>query len=284
MEKTERKIEFDASKILKCIRHIAHVNNTVTKIYHLAKDCSVNTVTPLETDGLAFVFPDEKGEVKVTSEIISDWIFRKAFEDIIIGLTESLIEIHRLLNIYSIAKESEVTPFENQEIMEETMRAIAIKPSKLPLPVLMKEIEIIINEPLQYRGEISSINQVRNCLVHRNSIVSLADINDPNSKLLCLSYIDLVIFMQTGGNIIELTKEVKNHSPYVENLLCQYIQKKISFSLNEKVVINADIFKGATNTCILFIQELIRKLPISDTIKNSIIQPYQMNLCAENIH
>jgi len=266
-----RTISFDANRIIKSIHHISEVSNVVTAIYGATKNRNHVDIDALETDGLGFVFPDNVGNTIVSSQGISNWIFRKAFEDFIIGLTQSLIEIYVFLEIYDLAKKSETVPLNPQLTVEGLQAGFLKKANKLPFPVLQTEIERLLNVPLAYKDEIATINQVRNCLVHRNALVD-------DDKPLTLRYIDMHVVVQLNGEIIEVTKEFKKKRTLVEGINIQNTTKTLIFPIGSKVSMTPDIFKGVTYTCILFIHELVRKLPIDENVKRILAPPFQLKL------
>jgi hypothetical protein len=266
-----RTISFDTNRIIKSIHHISEVSNVVTAIYGATKNHNHVYIDALETDGLGFVFPDNAGNNIVSSQGISNWIFRKAFEDFIIGLTQSLIEIYVFLEIYDLAKKSETAPLNPQLTVDGLQTSFSKKANKLPFPVLQTEIERLLNIPLAYKEEIATINQVRNCLVHRNARVD-------DSKPLTLRYIDLRIDVRVNGEIVEVTKEFKKKRTLVEEMGVQKIIKTLIFDRGSKVVMTPDIFKGVTYTCILFIHELVRNLPIDENIKTKLAPHFQIKV------
>ena len=266
MKTRGHQIEFNTAKINSCLSHIAEVSNIVTTIFHLSKNQTNNEILPLETDSLSFVF-GENGNASVTSEKINEWIFRKAFEDCIIGVTQSLIEAYKFIKISTRSRESSSKPFGSIEQINDLLVQLEATANKLHLPVLIQEIEKEISEELFLKKEILSINQIRNCLVHRNGYVSSQDINDLECKSLILKYIDMKIYIEVEGQIIELTNEIKKQKLLVTQLIVEYPFCTVKFKMGEKLILNADIFKGITWTCIEFTNKLINNLPLPDDVK-----------------
>lgn len=282
MQASKHGYEFNVVKILACIRHIAMVSNVVTAIYHTTKNYSANCTAPLETNGLGFVFPSENGEAHVNADMIHDWVLTKAFEDFIVGLSQSLIEACRFLDIAALAERSKHSPFQGYEAMRNAMDGIMNSYNRAHVPEMLDLIEKGIKSPLPLKEEILSINKVRNCLVHRNGLVTTGDINDKDKKSLVLKYCDLAMFIQYNDQIIPLTREVKESRTYAHKLLAAHVHDEVAFRLNQKVQLTPDIFKSITYTSIVFIQNLIALLPVPDEIKASLIQPLTVALSATN--
>ena len=219
---------------------------------------------------MGFVFTDEKGQSQISSEIVSNWIFRKAFEDVIIGLTLSLIQAYTLLEIKERSQRSTAIPFESAEAIQNEIDKIGIQARKLPFPALIDNIESHISDTLFFKEEIISINQIRNCLVHKNGIVQNAQMS--------LKYIDSKVSVKTADSVVELTKEVKDQNIPIQGMSFEEIRRENNFRAGDKVQISSDMFKAITYTCIRFVHEMIRNLPIPEDQKTSLIQPMMATL------
>jgi len=262
-------IQFNTTNILKFINHISGVSNVVATIHHLSKSGELDSFPPLETDGLPIGFENEQGNIHVTCEDISNWIFLKAFEDLIVGLTQSLIEAYSLLKLHTLSERTAVQPITSQQEFETELKNISSKGPKLNFPTLIEEIEKMVGGTLSLREDILSINQVRNCLVHKNGLAPT-----PFS----LSYIEMRMIVRKDGELIRLTKELKKSRFSADQLFMQNMPAKHEFVIGEKITMTADLFKDVTYTCILFVHELVLKLPLPDEIKQQIIQPFKIQL------
>jgi len=254
-------IKFDTDRFTKFITHIAYVSNVVTATIHATKDRTVEQLTPLETDGLAIVFSDKDGNSEVSAKHISDWVFKKAFEDLIVGMTQSLVEIAIYLGTASLAETTKDNPFPNETAAREAIEKISIKSKTANVPTLLDTIEKLLNTPLILRNEVESINKVRNCFVHHESRVKEVD-------GLMLKYVKQQMHAQVNGELFPVTVEFKSKRTQVEALYYGYLAIDVPFKTGEKITVSADIFKDVTWTCIWFFQEMIRKMPLTDEVKN----------------
>jgi len=57
---------------------------------------------------------------------------------------------------------------------------------------------------LRYEYQITTLSKVRNCLVHRNSIVTIKDINDKTNNLLRAQYSRMKMYTEKDGQETEL--------------------------------------------------------------------------------
>lgn len=267
MNKTE--IQFNVSNILKFINHISVVSNIVATIHHLSKTNEVDVFQPLDTDGLSIGFATEQGSIHANADDISGWIFQKAFEDFIVGLTQSLIEVYSLLKLHALSKRTALQPIISKQQLEDELKTIGVKGAKLNFPTIIEEIEKMLGQKLMFREEILSVNYVRNCFVHKGGIASTS---------FSLRYIEMRMIIKNNGELMRLTKELKKNKVAADQLFIQKVSARQTFEAGEKIIVSADVFKDVTYTCILFINELILKLPLPEEIKDQIIQPFTMQL------
>jgi hypothetical protein len=81
------------------VEQLKHTIRAVTHIYHGVMNYEEDSVPPLQTDSLAITIGDP-GDVIDKAEMRDEtfnWLFKKAFEEFITGLTASLV---RLTNLY----------------------------------------------------------------------------------------------------------------------------------------------------------------------------------------
>jgi hypothetical protein len=271
MEDGRLEIRFEANRLSQFVSHISEVNNVVVAIAHLANRHDLENIDPLKTDGLPFAFVDENGNTKASKEQIHGWVFKKAFEDFTVGLTQSLIEAYTFLRMMALVEAYETIILPDPVILQKELDSITTKAHKLNFPTLISDIGNILGGPLALKEEILSINQVRNCLVHKNSIVT-------DSPVLQLKFLKMRMWVQKDGEMVELTKEVKAQRFHAEKLDIRQMPASLEFKTGEHIVLNADIFKDVTYTCILFINELINKLPLEQSAKDQLVRPFSLNL------
>lgn len=275
MDMMLRQVEFNATGIVKCISHISEVSNIVTAIYHSSNTIATNELFPMETDGLGFVFPNERDETAISSDMILDWVLRKAFEDFIVGLSQSLIEANRFLKLHDLSLRTKDEPIRGQEEMEKILSKIHTEPTRQSVPDLIRTVEEQLSIQLPLKDEILSVNQVRNCLVHRAGIVTD---KDTRTTSLILKYLDLVMYVQhSGGQVDVLTTEIKKRNLIIEHIRFNPVIKVVEFPIGEKIKVDANMFKSVTYTVVNFIHQLVQQMPIPDDIKSRLVQPMKIH-------
>lgn len=246
-------LNFQLDTVLnKFLTHLHYVNQIIAYLYHANRKYNGKTAL-LETDGLPIVVGNllnfDSAELKTESEI---WIFKKAFEELIIGLTLSLIEAHKIFSACDLSRKTRKKPYEEAEIRM-LLEKLEKNPGKLNFPTLIDDIEKYTGRNLLHKSEVLTINQIRNCLVHRNGIVSRKDVNSKSTNELILKYIDLVNFADKDGELIEMKWEHKREPFIITKIGFQNREKEIAFKFGERVRLDQNLFNGVNYTCIFFI-------------------------------
>ena len=83
-----------------------------------------------------------------------------------------MIEADILLKTAELAARYSATVHPDLSILQGELDAISLRAHKLHFPALIEDIEKMLAAALPLKEEILSINQVRNCLVHKNAIVA----------------------------------------------------------------------------------------------------------------
>lgn len=272
-----KKIEFNTERLLAGISHFSKTSSYVTALNHSLKTYNSNDVTPFEVDGLPIIFSSQVGKIVAAKQDTLQWVLKKGFEELIAGLTQSLIEVHRFVMLQSLALKSEqINQYEDQiDLAIERIDNVALAKN---FPTLIDDIEKALNICLTYKEEIISCNQVRNCLVHRLGIVTeKKDINNVTKNSLVLRYRDLKVLAQTPKGIFPLTKELKESEAYVENFIIELdVMKEHIIPVGKEVDITADIYFSVVYTSVRFIHELICKLPIPADVKSRLITQFEI--------
>lgn len=188
-------------------------------------------------------------------ENYKNWLIKKGIEDLIKGLNLTLLDtcIYGVLhkNMDSIKTGGDYNVVVDREIRNTR---------KLGIPQLLKRIDGFLLDTLTHKEKILSINQTRNCLIHRNGLVTNMDANNNNNKALKLSYsgFEVLKISEEGGE-----KEI--NGPFDTNggeVKVSVVEKSKSFELGETLNFDYRDFNEINFTFTLFAHELISKLPI----------------------
>lgn len=254
-----KQIDIEVTEISnRALRQIKATTDAISFLYHALLNFHPTELIPLQTDSFPFNIEDASidnspGAIKKRS---MDWLFKKAFEEFILGLTESLIEAHKFVKFAVLSITSRDTKKMTEEEIDFKIEQISSRPHKLPFPVLLDEIEKELGIVLPLKNEILSINSVRNCLVHRNAVVSKLDLREEFPDCLHLQYLDLVAFYKKGEDMVEMKWEDKKDKLTTNALQFRETFKSVDFKKGEQVSIDQNIFNGVAYTCVIFLQHL----------------------------
>ena len=243
-------------------RHFRVSAESLTHSYHAIKNYQADFLPVLEMDSLPFIAQDPNVELDWDSlkQQTMNWLLKNAFEDFITGLNESLIEAYRFLHFRNASHSTRQRPFLDKQALDERLRKIASEPMSLHVPKLIETIAQEINSPIQLTQEVLSINKVRNCLVHRNGVVSLLDVNDREKNVLRLSYLEHITHVKIDGEPHRLTMELKLKSPTIHGMMLEARPATRSYAVNEQVVFDTNLFNSVAFTCMGFTEQLLHQL------------------------
>lgn len=248
----------------KSLKQISETLKIISCLFHALDKYDHKQFAPLQMDGIPIIIrgaENEEDNLIAKGDVLS-WVYKKAFEEYIVGLTESLIAAYRLFELAKLAKETLQNPMD-PEVIQENLNKITARAGKLHFPALIEKVEKQIGTTLILKKEVLSINSIRNCLVHRNGFVSEKDFNKEES--LTLFYHDLVAYVDTADGIRELNIEFKNSGIPVRGMAVQPTFKELSFGSGTKIQFDANIFNGLAYTCVQFIEDLYKYCPGNNT-------------------
>ncbi|MES2139743.1 MAG: hypothetical protein V4511_08525 [Bacteroidota bacterium] len=263
MENQRGELKFDVQitdVTNKCLLKINSTYESAALIYHTLKDFNGDFVPPIETDSLAIRITVPGVEEVPIKEKAMNWLFRKVFEDFIVGINESLIEAYKFVNYLELRNRSKQESFTHEKMQHE-IDLINTKSLKMHIPKLIEDIEKGIGKNLYLREEILSINKVRNCLVHRNGKVGLSDTTNNEKNALELKCRELKIYRDQGDDMIPVTAEDKKKGLKVNKIGHKVISKIVVYPIDTHVLIESNVQNAVTYTCIMFAHELLNVLP-----------------------
>jgi hypothetical protein len=195
--------------------------------------------------------------IEESKKIFKDWLIKKGFEDLIKGVSGMLIDYYRLLYVNDkVSGINTVEEFANLLLNSEDAG------SEKHFPELLNIIKANINGSLEYEDCINSVNAVRNCLVHRNGVVSSKELKKEESLILKWGHFKLSFTDQDG-----VEKDMQPFSlikgPF--QVHATILKKTKEFKMNEQIEITYQEFNEIKDTCIFFAQDLLSKFQLKKT-------------------
>lgn len=180
-------------------------------------------------------------------------LLQKSFEDLIKGVTLSLCDAYLLIKFRAfLCSEKSLTI----EKIDSTQKDIYKTAHKKSFPALIKEISDEIGEGLPFSKELLSINQTRNCLVHRKGIVyPEKDINDSERGVLVTRWLRPFLYQNDGEKEVEMIGGgiVTHESP----AFLKTVSQEKSFQPYEVVTFSYKEVLELAHTCYFFANGLV---------------------------
>jgi hypothetical protein len=154
-----------------------------------------------------------------------------------------------------VARAGELTTLEEVQAAEQELRKAA---SNMLFPELLAEVNKGLTTPLHYEREFLSLQNVRNCLEHRDGIVRERDV-DPHTQVLRLALPRIKMFYDDAGREIELNKGSMVEKDI--DLLMKAVVAEREFKLGDRVTFNADEFHDIGFGFWAITNDLMNRLP-----------------------
>jgi len=263
MEKEKLEIKIDVADVANnFLLRLKEITECLTHIYNSINQSVIDIYKPLPTDGFPLKISDNKPNytIEEQTQITLNWVLTKAFEDFINGLTKSLKSTFIYLNLLALSR-SQIITNKKKEVIEKEIEKIYKRSEDMNFPGFIEEIEKHLNTRIESSSEIISINDVRNCLVHRHGVVSEKDVQKSKTNDLRLSWFSLKFYTQKGGLENEITYKYRKEKIIVDNLTYKIVKNEKIFQLGDKITIDINEFNGVSYTCATFVLALAKLMP-----------------------
>jgi len=262
MENEKIEIKFELAEVTnKFLLHLKETTDCLTHIYYSIDKSVLDIHQPLPTDSFPVKITDNKPSptIEEQKQITLNWTLTKAFKDFITGLTKSFKETYKYLKIYTLSQEPPQT--RTREDFEKEFQKVEIDIEKFHFPNFIEKIETLLKQALPFREELLSINQIRNCLVHRHGTVLNKDIKNSPTGNLRLKWISLKFSTAKGGQQTEITYAFRKDGVTVDNLSYETIKNEKVFKQGDKISLNINEFNVISYTCATFATGLFPLMP-----------------------
>jgi len=265
-ENQKYEIDFQVSDIYNnCTLKVSEAYRATTFLFHAVDVYSQDEFIPMLMDSLPITYSDPIEGDKISKAGVLQWVYRNCFSNLLAATTESLISAILLLRLMELAIESECQSM-SKEFIDKKLDQLEVESRKLHVPTLVKKVEEGLKTQLLFKKQLLSINSVRNCITHDNSIVLRKSITENDSYHLELYYIDKVAQIESKNGWALLTKDLKQTPISTNSLNLEDIEKMVSFPLGSKVTLTPEIINAVAYTCNKFSNYLFSLFPIENII------------------
>lgn len=195
---------------------------------------------------------DRASDIGRTKELFKRWLLINGFEDINSCIRTTL---ERLFIFKAIENQLNDNPSLDIKAVEPNLKA---KANNLNYPALLSAVHTELKNTLTYEKHLETINNARNCLVHRNGEVTIKDCNNDQKDKLIITGDRFKMFFKKGDE--EVLAEVGKPGPENAALMLGAEEFRIEFNIGGKLDITLKQFIDILNTCIFFNADVEEKL------------------------
>jgi hypothetical protein len=207
-----------------------------------------------QTDLMRFDFKfDDEISADQRKDAYTHWLLSKGFQDLARGIRQTLEEAYFYNGM--MARAGQLRTRAELQAAEQELREAA---TNKKFPQLLEEVNKRLTSPLHYERELLSVQDVRNCLEHRDGIVQERDV-DPATRMLHLRLPRLRWFYEDEGRQIELGRgsQVEKDT----EVMAGVVVEEREFKLGERVTFKAAEFHDIGFGCWLIANDLMQRLP-----------------------
>ncbi len=191
-------------------------------------------------------------DIQQSRLLFKEWVLKNGFEEIHNSIR---ITLERLFVFKEVEKEVKNNPNLDLPDLESKLRREA---NKSNFPNLVEGINNLFPEPLQYQTQMESINNARNCFVHRNGIVSTKDFNNDTDDKLIIKGSRFKMFFKKGED--EILAEFGKPGSENAALMLGAEEFNIEFEKGNRIDISLKQFIDILNTCVFINADIDVKL------------------------
>jgi hypothetical protein len=247
-------VELDPSYVLAPFDNlIGNCHNNVLMGLRLAeKTDAFPQPTPEESKFIQFSIGTQTANMSGRKVLFRKWVLIKGFEDIHKCIRTTL---ERLFIFKSLEKEiATIEPSNLHKLGKE----LNTKAKNYKYPQLMKEVNSLLDMPLQYGKYFDSFNNARNCLSHDDGVITARRCNNDKKDKLVIVGQRLKLFFQNGDDQIEA--EIGKPGPENAALILGAEEFKLEFSVGQSLEISLKQFTDILHTCIFISNHIGMKL------------------------
>jgi predicted KAP-like P-loop ATPase len=188
--------------------------------------------------------------------MFENWLFLKGFQDLMRGVRASLEQAYLFLELLTRPQKTK-----SDTTLMDFLAPFRRKAAKLNFPDLLDQVNGKLPKSLNFVDAYHSLQRARNCLEHRNGIVS--DVDAPARGVMLLSFPRVKNFYIRKGQEIELEVghivDAEDDSEQVQ-IFTRIELRERRFSKGDRLSISITDFNEIAFACNYFVSELAAKV------------------------
>ncbi|MEZ5953708.1 MAG: hypothetical protein R3C13_05305 [Hyphomonas sp.] len=211
----------------------------------------------VELEGLSLRLADH-GDQNERRTRQKNWLLAKGFHELARGIRLSLEEAC----LYNTTVQMREQVVRDEQHLVEILNAVKTAVNRLNFPDLLAQVNDGLQTELMWYPQFLSFQKVRNCLEHRDGLVSQDKDVEQGVDALVLSVPKLQLFLKMGEREVELVPGMVAEEE--ATVLLKSGTKEISFPVGSRISFSAQDFSQMAFGTWQMVSELAGKLPVPD--------------------
>lgn len=207
-------------------------------------------------------FPKLKLSAEQRRAMHENWILAKAIHELLRAVRNSLEEAHVFVKLLN--KEHKIG---SNATLAEFLGPFRSKAAGLEFPKLLEAVNQELDPKLNFTGSYKSLQKARNCLEHRNGVISKKETH--GSDKFDLTFPRIKLFYLREGEEVEVTKGCTispgDDRESVEVFMKLDVRQR-SFAVGERLTFTSEEFNEIAFACYFLGQQLSTRLPRPTTV------------------
>lgn len=229
----------------------------VSRVLSTIEEGPLSETVVVEMEGLSFHLADNRDQGE-RRRLQKNWLLAKGFHELARGIRLSLEEAY----LYNAAIQMRGQSVRDQQHVEELLNAARTAANRLNFPDLLAQVNDGLRAELTWYPQFLSFQRARNCLEHRDGLVSREKDIEQGMENLVLSVPALRLFLRMGEREVELVPGVVADEE--ATVLLKSGTKELSFPAGSRISFSAQDFSQMAFGTWQMISELAEKLPTPD--------------------
>jgi hypothetical protein len=207
-------------------------------------------------DATQYKFKSPEISAEERRAMYENWIYLKAFQDLMRGVRASLEEAYVFLELISKPHRAA-----SNTTLEDLLAPLRRKATDLNFPALLDQVNSKLKPPLDFVEAYNSLQRARNCMEHRGGIVG--DVDAPGGGVMILSFPRVKLFYMRGNEEIELEAghkvDAQDGKDHVQSYMKLELREK-RFSRYQRLHITSKDFNEVAFACNYFASQLAERV------------------------
>jgi hypothetical protein len=249
------KLELNPNRLSGIIGSAVIASTEIVNLHFRA--LAANLASADEAPGVVYKFNAPELKAEQRRSMHENWILAKAFQDLLRAVRHALEEAYVMTVLLTRTHR-----IKSNATLSEFLKPFQSKAAGLKFPDLLAAVNELLDPKLEFADPYKSLQQARNCLEHRDGIVSKVETHANAAFTLKIPRIK--VFYLRSGEEIEIVAgervEPGDDRDQVELLMRFEVREKI-VALGERLIFTLAEFNEIAFACNFLGQQLSSRLP-----------------------